>query len=108
MPNMNITYQGGTYELVIDNAAAVELVDDAAVVQLLAQSMSDGIATVVANAGDIFLGGDAIPEEQIAALFADTDVLLLEGATIFDAAAMGMTLLDTITAAGSELLLALG
>lgn len=105
MPGMNITFQGGMYELVIDNLGSVQLVDVETVVELLANSMAGGIDLVVANAADIFAVGDLLPADQIAAMFNAVDVLLLEGVQVFDAAALGATILDEIVAAGADLLL---
>ena len=100
MPSLDIVYVGGQYELVIENAGSVLLVDDPAVISTLANSMAAGIDTVVANAEFIFAG--APDAEMIASIFADTSSLLLEGAGIFDAGAA--TLLELLTDAGEALL----
>lgn len=105
MNPMSITYQGGTYELVIGNVGSVELVDTADVVQLLAQSMAKGVEEVVANSEFIFSQG-SLSTEEVEALFTDADTLFLEAMQIFDASEAGSLLL-AIEEAGEALVLAL-
>jgi hypothetical protein len=102
---MTITYSGGTYELVIDNVGSVELADAADVVTTLANAMAAGLEEVVSLSEFIFAGG--LPESQIVGLFSSVDSLFLEQALVFDAAAIGETILSTLAEAGEALLLLL-
>lgn len=103
MPGMDIVMNGGVYELVIENVGVIGLVDDPAVVQTLAESMSAGIETVVANAEYIFEA--AMNNDMIVGLFEGATELTLEGAMVFDAGALGLgSLLEALGAAGDALL----
>lgn len=105
MNPMTVTYQGGTYELVIGNVGSVELVDTDTVVQLLAESMAKGVEEVVANSEFIFAQGE-LPTEQVEAMFSGVDTLFLEATQIFDASQVG-SLLAAIEEAGEALIAAL-
>lgn len=108
-----LNYSGGGYELLIPNVdgpeGAIGLIlnadDEAASVRLLAESMSQGINSVVENSEFIFDAGGPLDAEAVEAIFESADSLIFgvaEPIGIF-AAEEGETLLESIVAAGEEL-----
>lgn len=114
MPQLIIRNAGGAWEALIANtnqALAFEgatLAEQVGYVQLLAQSMQAGWGSVVENVLKCFKGvpGGAEAGDVAEGLFATADSLVLEEEVIFTAAEDGV-LMDSIAAAGADLIAAL-